>query len=53
MQSRRTLDEDKRYLVRIMPNSRLLLEAPIDEVISPGDQLLEVGGFECKARSLC
>ena len=43
MQSRRTLDEDKRYLVRIMPNSRLLLEAPIDEVISPGDQLLEVG----------
>ena len=43
MQSRRTLEDDKKYLVRIMPNSRLLLEAPIDEVISPGDQLLEVG----------
>ena len=42
MPSRKNLDGDDRYLVRIMPNSRLLLEAPYNEPVLVGEQTMQV-----------
>lgn len=43
MPSRSSLQDDGRYLVRIMPRSRLRLEAPVDTPIFAGPQTLKVG----------
>lgn len=42
MSSRESLRGAERYLVRIMPNSRLRLEAPIKKVMQPGAQTLRL-----------
>ncbi len=43
MPSRAELEDDGRYLVRIMPKSRLRLESPVDFPIFAGEQTLNVG----------
>lgn len=42
--SRVNLEGDERYLVRVMPKSRIMLSAPVDSLLFPGEQnlLLEV-----------
>ena len=42
MPSRSALDDDKRFLVRIMPRSRLRLEAPLSAAIVDGDYTLHL-----------
>ena len=43
MPSRSELDGDDRYLVRIMPHSRLRLEAPVDVPVFAGENTLRLG----------
>lgn len=40
MKSRKNVETGERYLVRIMPKSRLLLTAPVDSLLFPGEQSL-------------
>lgn len=42
MLSRASLDGLERYLVRLMPNSRLRLESPYDSYLAPGENTLRV-----------
>ena len=40
MPSRKNVESEERYLVRIMPNSRVALSAPVDSLLFPGKQSL-------------
>ncbi len=42
MPCRRDLTGDDKYLVRVMPNSRIRLEADVDSSMFPGDQVLQL-----------
>lgn len=42
MMSRATLGGEERHLVRIMPHSVLRLEAPVEQMLSPGEQTLRL-----------
>tara|TARA_R110002049_G_scaffold285698_4_gene467084 strand:+ start:249287 stop:250966 length:1680 start_codon:yes stop_codon:yes gene_type:complete len=42
MPSRSTLKTDEKYLVRLMPRSRIRLESPVDSLLFPGKQQMHV-----------
>ena len=42
MPSRATLKTDEKYLVRLMPQSRIRLDAPVEQLLFPGEQDFKV-----------
>ena len=42
MSSRANLEDEEKYLVRIMPNSRVRVFSPIEDMLFPGNQVLKL-----------